>query len=358
MLWVRKVYEYGMRSVKYHNFAARKVLIAGSFTNWQNNALPLDRHNNGDWTIDLTDLPLGLHEYKLIVDDVWTTDPDNRFRISDGHGGKNSAWVHGGPPAVTHRTLRVLSVNLHTYQEKHSIKKLEIIALAAAAMGAHVLLLQEVAEPIADKRLPHAGKYISSQLEAFTSLEWHHHWTEAHIGFNSFREGLSILSCLPLSDIERIQLSEGGLARVALGASLQVGLEQVRVVSVHTSWPPHALKEVQAMTTALHPYRPTHDLLVAGDFNGSPSANHVAQMKQEGFIDVGAVHGTTGPTFLDQPVNRIDYHFLLPSKDSQIRCSRFMRLFDGDFDRDKGFLPRVSDHAGLIADYEWASSQF
>jgi Glycogen recognition site of AMP-activated protein kinase len=67
---------------------AKKVLIAGSFTNWQNNALHMQWIEK-NWQITIP-LAAGKHLYKFIVDDNWIVDPNNNLLENDNEGNTNS----------------------------------------------------------------------------------------------------------------------------------------------------------------------------------------------------------------------------------------------------------------------------
>ena len=53
---------------------ARNVRLAGSFTRWEAQAVPLKRGRDGVWTAQVT-LPPGRHEYRFLVDGSWQNDP-------------------------------------------------------------------------------------------------------------------------------------------------------------------------------------------------------------------------------------------------------------------------------------------
>ncbi len=53
---------------------AQSVCVAGTFNNWQPDATPMPRAENGDWTISLSLSP-GRYEYKFIVDGQWCCEP-------------------------------------------------------------------------------------------------------------------------------------------------------------------------------------------------------------------------------------------------------------------------------------------
>lgn len=69
---------------------AKRVMLAGSFTNWESGALPMTKTDSG-W-IGRVKLGPGKHWYKFIVDGNWTTDIDNRLNENDGRGNMNSVF--------------------------------------------------------------------------------------------------------------------------------------------------------------------------------------------------------------------------------------------------------------------------
>lgn len=72
------------------NGNAKEVLLAGSFTNWQHDALRMTR-SNGGWQLPVKLLP-GKYTYKFIVDGNWITDPANAITENDGEGNDNSVF--------------------------------------------------------------------------------------------------------------------------------------------------------------------------------------------------------------------------------------------------------------------------
>lgn len=67
---------------------AEKVIIAGSFNNWDRKALKMLRTADG-WELPIY-LHDGTHAYKFIVDNNWITDPGNKLIRPDGRGNENS----------------------------------------------------------------------------------------------------------------------------------------------------------------------------------------------------------------------------------------------------------------------------
>lgn len=69
---------------------AKKVMLAGSFNNWNETALSMKPVADG-WVADVP-LPPGKHWYKFIVDGHWMIDNDNRLVENDGKGNNNSVY--------------------------------------------------------------------------------------------------------------------------------------------------------------------------------------------------------------------------------------------------------------------------
>jgi hypothetical protein len=79
-------YNYLFRLTGYPK--AKKVILTGSFNNWNEKELRMIRIN-GSWLMPMY-LRQGTHAYKYIVDDIWVTDPTNKLTRPDGSGHFNS----------------------------------------------------------------------------------------------------------------------------------------------------------------------------------------------------------------------------------------------------------------------------
>ena len=73
----------------YGNPRASEVLLAGSFTDWQNGALPMEKGDKGFTLTKVFDAGTTV-KYKFISDGNWTTDLKAPEFVDDGFGGKNS----------------------------------------------------------------------------------------------------------------------------------------------------------------------------------------------------------------------------------------------------------------------------
>lgn len=72
---------------------AKRVILAGSFNNWNEKELVMQRSGDG-WKLPLF-LNVGTHAYKFIVDGEWILDPVNKVTRPDGSGNFNSFMGFG-----------------------------------------------------------------------------------------------------------------------------------------------------------------------------------------------------------------------------------------------------------------------
>jgi hypothetical protein len=73
-----------------NNNTARKVYLAGSFNDWNPEALAMMKTDSG-WIADVILRP-GKYWYKFVVDGNWKMDADNRISENDGMGNTNSVF--------------------------------------------------------------------------------------------------------------------------------------------------------------------------------------------------------------------------------------------------------------------------
>ena len=67
---------------------AKRVLVTGSFCDWQTAGFPLKLGPGGTWKTSL-DLPAGRHEYRFLIDGVWCDDPACTERVPNSFGSQN-----------------------------------------------------------------------------------------------------------------------------------------------------------------------------------------------------------------------------------------------------------------------------
>jgi WD40 repeat protein len=71
---------------------AKAVFVTGEFNHWSTTATPLQRGDDGRWSVNVS-LPPGKHAYKFFVDGNWKLDEANPEQTADGFGGMNSVML-------------------------------------------------------------------------------------------------------------------------------------------------------------------------------------------------------------------------------------------------------------------------
>lgn len=271
--------------------------------------------------------------------------------------------------------LTVLTLNLHTWQEKGPREKLARIADFMASTGVDLAAFQECgqhrdgtpAEPLPSAPLQttedplfrdqpglpgNAALLIQNRLKEVHQLDYFLVWNWAHIGFGSYQEGAAILSRFPLrargeAVVSTDQEIESPSRRKILWADLEVpGVGPFRIVSAHLGWGGDQIAQIRNTEAALAalPPRPT---LVAGDFNMAPRLPGYLVLTEEfqwrDDWKGAAVRLTTG---LTMGADRIDYLWSRkPTLLSPLKSTTVFRP------RDTGSLAPVSDHAGVLVWY-------
>jgi 1,4-alpha-glucan branching enzyme len=69
--------------------AARRVQLAGDFTNWQQKPINMQKGSEGIWHATV-ELELGPHQYRFLVDGQWSDDPECKTHSPNPYGGRNA----------------------------------------------------------------------------------------------------------------------------------------------------------------------------------------------------------------------------------------------------------------------------
>ncbi len=64
---------------------AETVLLVGDFTQWEKQALPMQKGRDGIWRAAVQLQP-GAHSYRFIVDGEWCDDPECSMRVPNPFG--------------------------------------------------------------------------------------------------------------------------------------------------------------------------------------------------------------------------------------------------------------------------------
>ena len=292
--------------------------------------------------------------------------------------------------------LRVLTLNLHTYQELDTAgvpeseltdqlarQRIEAygpifdrIANGISELDPDLICLQEVGEwPDGNTDQPNALKFGSSSsnmvhqiLSRLPDRRYNYTMDWSHFGWNVWLEGSAVLSRYPLTFSDSRFISHAATmphsndwkSRNVPMAKLEVpGLGQVSVFSVHAGWWDDADEPFQQQYQRLLGW--VEDVaasstvtILCGDFNvAADSAGYEFMLEGSGFADQYALANSGG--FLDATIGggadgweesdegrRIDY--ILMNDDSPLEATQARRVFTS---REFG---RVSDHVGVFVE--------
>ena len=71
---------------------SRQVALAGDFNNWDTNAAPMHKGNDGVWRLSVPLAP-GRYEYRFYADGVWRDDPSAQQRTANSLGTENCVKI-------------------------------------------------------------------------------------------------------------------------------------------------------------------------------------------------------------------------------------------------------------------------
>lgn len=262
-------------------------------------------------------------------------------------------------------TLRVLTLNLHCYQEQEQDYKFRQIAQAIQDFHIDLVCLQEVAENWNDGN----GDWASNAarvINSYMPFPYHLHADFSHLGFDRFREGVAILSRHEFSTTDSAYVSDSQdvydiHARRVVMAQVHVPyFGPVNLFSAHLSWPEDGFytqfDRMRQWADERHDKSVTATLL-CGDFNikaGSDAYCQIVRSSEyedqylktvnrpafdrvyrDGVKDIGGAIGHDG---------RIDYIFL--KRGSRVHSLNGRELFTSQS------YGRVSDHTGYYVEFE------
>jgi len=271
----------------------------------------------------------------------------------------------GSNYVASRKDFKVLTLNLHCYQEDNQHRKFSQIAKAINELGVDVVCLQEVCEYWNDGRgdsSSNAARVIRDRL----TTQYYLHADSSHIGFDRFLEGVAILSRyeLLLKDSGYVSHSQEMLdihSRKAVMAQVHVPyMGRVNVFSIHLSWWSDGFKEqfqrLRDWANQKHSDTVVATLL-AGDFNSEAGSQGYELIVAAGDYEDQFLKALS-PNIFDQIFSspsdgwqrllekdgRIDY--ILMNAGSPLKVTSARVLFS---DQDYG---RVSDHLGFLMAFE------
>jgi maltose 6'-phosphate phosphatase len=285
---------------------------------------------------------------------------NGRERIWDNNFGRNFR--------AGRERLKVLTLNLHCYQEENQDEKFSRIARAISDLRIDVVCFQEVGEKWNQgrgDRESNAAMIIRDRLKRWYHLHYHLYTDWSHIGFDKYREGSAILSRYKFLAVDSRYVSNSNdpydiNSRKVVGGLVHVPyMGYLKVFSAHLSWWSAGFREqfesLRRWIEEQHKdYRAA--TLLCGDFNSKAGSEGYIQVVGKKEYEDQFLRAVSPELFKRifgnspkdwhwlQDDHRIDYIFLKGG--GKLKAIRARVLFT---ENDYG---RVSDHLGYVVEFE------
>lgn len=154
--------------------------------------------------------------------------------------------------------MKFLTLNTHSLLEENQNKKLYQLAENIFEENYDIIALQEVNQPKDNTYIKNPLNYqknnqklsikqdnyaleLVSLLKNKYNLDYYWSWAYNHQSYNKYDEGVALLSKYPLEKLELYPFSETSdpndyHTRVALGATISIQNQKIKVYSIHASW--------------------------------------------------------------------------------------------------------------------------
>lgn len=246
--------------------------------------------------------------------------------------------------------MKVLSLNLHSYQEKNALQKLEIIANEIIKYEIDVICFCECAQSIFARKVDqgikqnNAAYVIQQYMKEKNGKHYHLRFITTHMSYLGYEEGLAILSAHPILSSFSFFISKqrhffSANTRKAMQAIIQIGDLQCAIYNAHLGF--DKKNRFIDQFTCIHRFVNRFDLpsIIGGDFNIDSKSPDYQEMMNFGYQDSatikeGALEEATW--YSGNQSSHLDY-ILIASK---IKLLHYASLF-----REQ----RVSDHIGIFA---------
>lgn len=353
-----------------HSLKPRRVFLHWSADNWRTAQVTPCFFNRLHWDKQRKSGARNPNRYDT---SIWSGQikVDDAFQVQYAIGCETPSltiWDNnfGSNYVARRRPLKILTLNLHCYQEHNQDAKFGKIAKAINDLDIDIVCLQEVGEQWRDG----AGDWGSNAARIIRDqLPQHYHlctdWS--HIGFDHYREGIAILSKYDFllkeasyvsssHDVRSIDSRKVVMVQVNVP---YIGL--VNVFSAHLSWPSGGFFSQFDRLRAWANHKHASHLsatFICGDFNikaGSEAYQSIVRAGdyEDQYLAVTA-KGAFEKIFREKSANidrelakdgRIDFIFM--QKRSRLQAVAARELFTND-----DHYGRVSDHTGYCVEFE------
>ena len=246
--------------------------------------------------------------------------------------------------------MNLLSLNLHSYQEKNAYAKLAMVADAIINQKIDVICLCECAQSILAKTIKgeikanNAAYIIQQLIQERSGLHYELRYTTTHISYLGYEEGLAILSIYPVHCDFNFFISKqrhylSNKSRKALQVILNIDEQQIAIYNAHFGF--DTKNKFIDQFHRIHTYISffNYPTIISGDFNIDSKSQEYYEMMQYGYQDCSSLNEQSKhePTwFQGKAKGHLDYILT----ETKIRLLDYSSMF---------IHQRVSDHLGVCA---------
>ncbi|OOF88703.1 endonuclease [Rodentibacter ratti] len=260
--------------------------------------------------------------------------------------------------------MKLLTLNVHAWLEDNQAEKIAILAQTIVEKGYDVIALQEVNQLMATPAVTQAlkqdnyGVILLRQINRQVEQKYSLFWSNSHIGYDKYDEGIAFLTRLPVYEVDPFYCSQHQrldsiLSRKIMGLTVEYQNQLIDCYSCHINLPDcEGENQLDNIRNIVERSQSENLKILMGDFNTDAISNpqayqqikslglldsyELAEQKDSGITVEKAIDGWRGHS----EEKRLDYIFLNQAK----RVLSSQVIFNG---KNK---PVVSDHFGLEVD--------
>ncbi|QFT91028.1 Maltose 6'-phosphate phosphatase [Bacillus sp. THAF10] len=208
--------------------------------------------------------------------------------------------------------MKLLTLNCHSWQEENQMEKIQQLAHAIKDEAYDVIALQEVSQSIDANivtdniKADNYGLVLQQELEKIGVTDYELVWDFAHMGYDTFEEGLAILTRHPIKAVHSFFITKSNdtdfwKTRKIVGTTIEFSGQDLSFFSCHLGWWQDEEEPAKHQMDQLLDYvRSSEPFFLMGDFNNT------AEIKGEGY------------TYLTETFGLHDTYLLAAEKDSGV----------------------------------------
>ena len=175
--------------------------------------------------------------------------------------------------------MKLLTINVHAWMEKNQMEKIDILAKTIAEKDYDVIAMQEVnqlmTQPVvyADVREDNYGWVLLNKIAEYTDTTYYYHWSNSHIGYGKYEEGIGILTKHVLKGTDdfyctRSQTVNSISSRKVISAEIEYNGKVMEFYSCHMNLPTCETEKMdKSIQTILNRNEDDIIKVLMGDFN-------------------------------------------------------------------------------------------